>query len=51
MNFLTVKEKKISNKFLKSGFVINKVENKKSLQYISILLKKKNKKNFKKKVL
>ena len=53
MNYLKQNEKKLINKFLTKGYVIGKVENKKSLIYISNLIKRaslklkrfKNKKN------
>jgi sporadic carbohydrate cluster 2OG-Fe(II) oxygenase len=46
MNFLTKKEKTISNIFLKKGYYIGKIENFQSLKYISNLIKKSLKKNF-----
>ena len=34
MNFLTKKEQKVSNDFIKKGYLINKAENNESLNYI-----------------
>ena len=41
MSFLTNKEKKISKDFIKKGYIISKVENKKSLNYLSSFVKDK----------
>ncbi|MDC0617397.1 2OG-Fe(II) oxygenase [Candidatus Pelagibacter ubique] len=40
MSFLDNKEKKITNEFLKKGYLLNPVEKRKSLKYISNLVKK-----------
>ena len=40
MSFLDKKEKKITNEFLKKGYLLNPVEKRKSLKYISNLVKK-----------
>jgi sporadic carbohydrate cluster 2OG-Fe(II) oxygenase len=39
-NFLNNEEKKISKEFLDKGYIIRKVSNKKSLEYITLLIKK-----------
>ncbi len=39
-NFLNNEEKKISKEFLDTGYIIKKVSNKKSLEYITLLIKK-----------
>ena len=39
-NFLNNDEKKISKEFLDRGYVIKKISNKKSLEYITLLIKK-----------
>jgi hypothetical protein len=39
-NFLNKEEKKISKEFLDKGYIIKKVSNKKSLEYITLLIKK-----------
>lgn len=39
-NFLNDEEKKISKDFLDKGYIIKKVSNKKSLEYITLLIKK-----------
>ena len=39
-NFLNNEEKKISKEFLDRGYIIKKVSNKKSLEYITLLIKK-----------
>ena len=44
MNFLTLKEKKASIEFLRKGYIIQKIENKNSLKYISNLINKNSKK-------
>jgi hypothetical protein len=39
-NFLNNDEKKISKEFLDRGYIIKKISNKKSLEYITLLIKK-----------
>ena len=39
MTFLKEYEKKITSNFLNKGYFINKIENKKSLNYISDLIR------------
>jgi hypothetical protein len=39
-NFLNNEEKKISKEFLDKGYIIRKASNKKSLEYITLLIKK-----------
>lgn len=51
MEFLNKNEKKISNKFLKKGYIINQAEDKKSLNYITKLFNKSIKKIINQKVL
>jgi len=50
MNFLSEKEKKISDNFLKRGYLINPTENKKSLDYIILTFTKVVNKILKKKI-
>lgn len=50
MNFLSEKEKKISDNFLKRGYLINPTENKKSLDYITLTFTKVVNKILKKKI-
>ena len=50
MNFLSKKEKKISDNFLKRGYLINPTENKKSLDYIILTFTKIVNKILKKKI-
>ena len=50
MNFLTNKENQLSKKFIKQGYIISKVEKKKSLEYILNLTKKSIYKIIKKKI-
>lgn len=39
-NFLKIEEKKISKEFLHNGYIIKKIANRNSLDYISSLIKK-----------
>src|SRR6056300_631021 len=51
MNFLSKKEKKISDNFLKKGYLINAADNKKSLNYLFSTFSKEVSKILKKKII
>ncbi len=51
MNFLSKKEKKISDNFLKKGYLINAADNKKSLNYLFSTFSKEISKILKKKII